>query len=258
MIRCQEQHRAELVAYLSRKIHFNIFLLSDIQLYGFSHPNQQVFLLTNPDGGIRGVCLRYYGNLLLSGETPDRTALHDWVTSGVRTIMGEASLVRRAGEYLGDLGVYQEKRLLALPRSWTGQEEALPVRVATERDVDRLHAFLMTVPGFQALYGEKDMISNRIASGEGVHLYCEDDGKIIAHINSAAQTAGACMLGGLAVAPEYQARGLGTALTSTLCRRMAREGRQLHVFSDCAGEHSLFEALGFREIGKWGVFSVSE
>lgn len=258
MVRCEEQHRSELVAYLSRKIHFNIFLLSDIQLYGFSNPHQQVYVLNQPDGAIRGVCLRYYGNLLLSGAVPDRTALRDWVVSGVRTIMGEASLIRQVGEDLGDLGVCQEKRLLALSESWTGQEDALPVQVATEQDVDRLHTFLMTVPGFQALYGEKGMISNRIASGEGVHLYCEDDGKIIAHINSAAQTAGACMLGGLAVAPEYQARGLGTALTSTLCRCMAREGRQPHVFSDCASEHSLFEALGFQEIGKWGVFSVSE
>lgn len=257
MVCCQEQHRAELTQYLSQNIHFNIFILSDIQQYGFSNPNQQVFMLPGSDGCIQGVCLRYYRNLLLTGKLPPPDALHSWVATGVHTIMGEADLIQQVGACLGDVGVYQEKRLLAQEKEWKGRGEVLPVRMASVQDIDRIHAFLMTIPGFQQLYGEKEMIYNRIVSGEGTHLYYEKDGKIIAHVNSAAATSQACMLGGLAVAPAYQARGLGTAMVSALCQRMVQQNRQIHVFTDCTSEYSLFDVLGFREIGKWGVISIS-
>lgn len=253
---CAEGDRAELTDYLEREAAYHTFLLSDIALYGFDHPHQKVFAARGAGGEISGVCLRYYNNLILAGAPPEPGFAAEMLAQGADTVMGPAAAVEAVSRALSAPHSYMEKGLLAL-----ASERALPpglpeARPAEAEDAPRIHAFLMTIPAFRQMYASAEMIVGRIQSGEGLHLFLERDGHILAHANSAARTAKACMLGGLAVAPDCRGRGLAAGLLATLCRRELGEGRRPAVFSDLPPERSLFYKLGFEEIGRWGVLNV--
>ncbi len=78
--------------------------------------------------------------------------------------------------------------------------------------------------------------------------YFEND-RIVAvagvHVNS--DEYGVAVLGNIATHPDYRGRGLATLLTSTLCRELVDEGKQvsLNVKADNAPAIKTYEVLGF-------------
>lgn len=258
LLQCTEAHRVTLMDYLERDVAYHTFLLSDIALYGFQHPHQQVYLEQAADGACQGVYLRYYNNLILAGDPPSSDFTAQMTALGVDTVMGPAVAVKAVSEGLAIPHSYVEKCLLALRTDRALPPDPPGARIAGAKDAHRIHAFLMTIPAFRQMYASEEMIEGRIASGEGNHIYLEDGGQIVAHVNSAARTAKACMLGGLATAKPYRGQGLATELLGALCRRELQDGRQPSVFSELPLERSIFGKLGFVEIGKWGVLSVQK
>ncbi len=257
IIRAGEAQHALIAPFLQREAVYNTFLISDIESHRYDKGYQQVYLSTDHRGACRGVYLRYFNNLILSGDATGEDAdfLISLIDPSVNTIMGKASCVSPLEKQLSLPHTYIQKELFAL-RDQSLLVKDIPTCGAGLSDVDRIHAFLMSIPEFKQIYAVKDMIFNRIQNGEGIHLYLERGGEIIAHINSAAQTETTCMVGGLGVAPAYRGQGLGKGLVSALCREMLRQGRTPCLFNEAPPERSLFKQIGFNEIGKWGVVTL--
>ncbi|MEG1878496.1 MAG: GNAT family N-acetyltransferase [Pseudoflavonifractor sp.] len=260
-MQCDQAQQETLVRFLERDAVYHTFILSDMLHYGFQAPFQQIYMQTSPGGDCTGVFLRYYHNLILAGEAPGAEFPALWALVGgqVSTVMGKAALVQGLQEAC-DLKPWSlaVKDLYALP----GGEHLLPPLPAAEEadleNVDAIHDFLMQVPQFRALYGEKAMIENRIRQGDGRHLTLTQNGQIAAHANSAAGTELACMVGGVAVAEALRGRGLGHQIVSELCRRLRAGGQTPCLFSDYPPSRSLFCDLGFEKVGTWGVLEQSK
>ena len=116
----------------------------------------------------------------------------------------------------------------------------------------------MTIPEFQTIYGEKAMIKNRIDQQEGEHIFLLSEGNVIAHVNSAASTPWACMIGGVAVKQEYRHRGLGHRIVSAAAKRTLKKGQIPGMFTEWPEERNLFCDLGFHCVGEWGVLNINE
>lgn len=258
VIQANAEHHGLIMTFLQREAVYNTFLISDIQSHGYDKDYQQVHLSLDHRGACRGVYLRYFNNLILAGDATEEDApfIVSLADSRVETVMGKAGAVAPVEARLSAPHSYARKELLHLP---DGQQLTadLPARTASLSDVERVHAFLMSITEFQQIYAAKDMIKNRILNKEGQHLYLERDGQIIAHANSAAGTEHTCMLGGVAVAPKHRGQGLAKGLVSTLCRGLLAEGKTPCPFSEVPREQSLFAAIGFKKIGDWGVVALN-
>jgi ribosomal protein S18 acetylase RimI-like enzyme len=88
----------------------------------------------------------------------------------------------------------------------------------------------------------------------------EIDGRLVAYQLTTASPFGA-HLARLAVDPDYQGRGLATALVTDLIQQLARRGFDsvtLNTQSDNLRSQELYRRLGFRETGqRYPVFEVS-
>lgn len=253
------EQKSVLLSYLEQEAKYNTFLISDIQHYGFDKPYQQIYVNLGPDSQFVGVYLKYYGNLILAGETSglDLPFLVDCISQGVDTIMGKASLVQSVVEALPMKYDFTIKTLLSIDKTDKLQPPSSLIQTAGLNDVDDIYSFLMGIPSLRQSYANKDMLINRIKSGEGTHLFIKQGGKIIAHANSAAQTRKSCMLGGLGVATPYRNKGLGTSLIAALSRKSLAAGRTPCVLTEASADHSLFTRLGCEEIGKWGIAEIN-
>ena len=103
--------------------------------------------------------------------------------------MGRGELVKQVLDYLDSTWNMVESNFGCTAYSSTNFEKPMAnLRIAKLDDVDDIYQFLMSFPEFVAPYGEKAMIVNRITNNEGIHVLFEENGKIIAHGNSAAKT----------------------------------------------------------------------
>lgn len=258
--KCKEGEAEALISFLKQELHYHTFILADLSYYGFNKPYQQIYV-EREGGRIKSVFLRYFTQLILAGDPGAKACRDIWelCREQVGTVMGKAELTERFSKYCRETkGTPAIKTLYALNDAGKLDSSGKTAYTAKEKDTEQVYRFLMTVPGFQSLYGEMEMIRNRIQNKEGEHLYYLEGEEIVAHANTAAATPWSCMIGGVSVKPPYQHRGMGHMIVSAAAKRALESGRIPAVFSEWPQEQNLFCDLGFRKIGDWGVLNIQK
>lgn len=259
--RCTVDDEEKLLDFLGHEAVYHTFLLADIRNYGFEQKFQTVYADLAGDE-VKNVYLKFYGNLIAAGretaldEEFIRVLTKDWKPD---VVMGKAALVERIGELLpGYEMTTKNLYLLENGELLTGKSsmsDGMILRKGVPGDEDRIHDFLMTIPEIRSLYASKEMIADRLRSGDGTHLYLEKAGELIAHLNSTARSPYTVMLGGAAVRPKDRGHNLEAKLVSFLCREILAEGKRPCLFCDRGEEHNLFVQSGFKKAGVWGTLT---
>ncbi len=239
--------------FLNEKPIFHTFLLSDIAQYGFSEPFQKVYV-QEQDGKCQGVFLTYFQNLILAGipDLLDYEKIATLVDKNITTIMGNAEIVTNLVKYIPQKTniVYHNMYIHQKPAQITACPQ---LHYATLADVDRIYAFLMSFPEIKHLYAQKEMLINRLQHKEGIHIFLEQDGQIIAHGNSAANAEQTCMMGGICVAEAYRGQGYAKMILQALCHDIQQQQKIPCIFAPEQKAYSIFPALGFDVYGRWCV-----
>lgn len=231
-------------------------MLADIADFGFDETFQTVYI-DEEQGKIRGVYLCFYANFLLyckknEVNTEFLEQLFSMYTPDV--IMGNTEDVRKVQWVLSDYtmesrGLYQFCHPEELAAETTEIQKAVP------EDVDDIFAFLQSIPELKHLYTSKQMIADRIGKNCGTHYIVRENGNIIAHANSAAESEFTTMIGGVSTADAYRGKGLAGQIVSKLCRDIQERGKQPTLFSIQGEENNLYSRIGFRKIGEWGTLT---
>ena len=252
---CSEKDKGRLTTFLNSEPVFHTFLLADIEQYGFDKDYQKVYV-QEKEGVCEAVFLKYYSNFILAGDPAkiDYEKVSSVIGPEITTIMGNAEIVEKVIEKLKTkFNLICNNLYVHEPESKIVQNE---LKVANLDNVDRIHEFLMCFPEFRVMYAEKGMIINRIRNNEGVHLFIEKDGEIIAHGNSAASAEKTCMMGGICVKEEYRHLGYAKTILRALCRYIESIDKIPCIFAKENPEYSIFKELNFKRYGRWGVANV--
>ena len=129
----------------------------------------------------------------------------------------------------------------------------ITVHTAGIRDADRIYQFLMSIDEIKDLYGSKDMIINRIRTGDGVHCFVEKDGEIIGHANSTADNPYTVMIGGVATKREERNQGIAAVIVHKLTADILNQGKTPCLFGKEENHSNLFVEMGFERFGVWGI-----
>ena len=247
------EDKKKLMDFLNGKPVYHTFILSDIEQYGFDKEFQKVYVQED-DKKIQGVFLRYFNNFIVAGD--DKVIMFDKVAelidNSITTIMGNADIVNGITSKLSRNAELIYNNLYTHEKS-VEADKSIKYNYAELEDTDRIYEFLMTFPEMKKLYSEKKMLENRLENGEGVHIFIEDNGKIIAHGNSAASADKTCMMGGICVAEEYRKKGYAKAILLKLCEHILNEGKIPCIFAPESENYSCFPETGFDIYGLWGV-----
>lgn len=256
--KCNEKDKNTLLEFLNSKPVYHTFIIADIEQYGFDKEFQEVYV-QEEDGICQGVFLRYFGNFIVAGNP--EVLLYDniaeLVDRKITTIMGCADIVNNITEKLDRKADFIYNNLYTHEKT-VEENEKEECHYADLDDVDRIYDFLMSFPEFKNLYSEKAMLVNRLTNNEGVHIFIEKDGKIIAHGNSAASAEKTCMMGGISVAEPYRGQGYGKKILLALCEHILKDGKIPCIFAPEAKDYSCFKETGFDVYGLWGVAQLEE
>jgi predicted GNAT family acetyltransferase len=258
LTKAAEQDRLALMEYCLVEPNINLFILGDIEHFGFDSSFQEVWFQTQA-GQISAVALRYHDSLIIysrDGNVDHKELRAILDTRQIRVISGKQSVVDPFFATLG--GKYSRREMVFCElHGFAGlAEDNGEVEVANAADAMEIAHVYDQISEFAGLYAadlnlRHQQIANRITSKEGVHMVIRRDGKIISHANSAGETSVSAMIGGILTLPEFRGKGLGSQVISAVCRDLARRGRSACLFYDSKQNGNIFTRLGFKATNNW-------
>ncbi len=249
-----EEDRKQVMEYLSAEPAVNLFLLGDIELFGFDKDFQEVWGSFNEQGIMDGVLLRYNDNFLpyFKEESFDDSGFRQIIKDyeGNTMISG---LERILKNYIGLLPgrKYKSMYFCELTNDKELKETDEDIKIAVKKDAGRIEALMADIEEFERPSTKKE-IEDRIEDKSGRAYFIEDSsGKMLSVAQTTAENSQSAMVVGVATAKEYRNRGLMSACLSKLCKDVLNEGKTLCLFYDNPKAGSVYLNLGFEPIDNW-------
>ena len=262
-------------AFLEARVETSMFLLGNLEAHGIGntdHSHGTTYHLRETDAGITGVFGRTNGGFLtfnLPGlARPDARACADLLQGyALRGMTGEAEQVAVFRDVLpvppGAWLLQRVEPLMVAELSGLTATEG-ETRQAAKADLPLLKSWFapyMVETGFatpeRAAKMAEDRAEAAVAAGN-LHLLFEGEQPVaMAGIN--ARTGAVVQVGGVYVPPGLRRQGRGGRVVAGLLRAQARAGASRAVlFAASDGATRVYERIGFRRIGRFGVAIMRE
>lgn len=233
----------------------SLFITGDILQNGIETDYQEVWLDEDPFG-LHGIFLRYHTNLVVY--------VFDRITDevGIRSLFDDPriTLVNGTKAHLETLPQNLRERLTLRPTYFCecremkeGKEGAIK---ATVDDVPSICEGLQAIAEFQTL--EPLPLEERIRRMEpeirlgNKHAFILiQDGKVVSHAASSAETPSGMMVVAVYTLPAYRNRGYARQVVSALTRYALDHGQIPCLFYDNPDAGKLYHSLGYVTFDQW-------
>lgn len=254
-----EKDRREILKYCLEEQNINLFIIGDIENFGFDKDFQNVWIQYNKDN-ITGIILRYHTNFIVYSKDLDmdfKEVAELLIQNDAKVISGKLSVVNRIYEFM-DNNYNKREMFFCEFRDESKLEKVSDknIEIATTKDSMDIAKAYGDIKEFKGMYSNDineryNQINNRIISKEGIHIFIKENDKIIAHGNTTATTTVNAMIGGIFTIPQYRNRGFGSKIVAELVRLLQKEGKSACLFYDNEEAGKIYYRLGFEDIDKW-------
>ncbi|NCD05217.1 MAG: GNAT family N-acetyltransferase [Spirochaetia bacterium] len=242
MIRkCNEADIEILNNYLYKRKELNLFVIGDIENYGFNNTNLEIFI--DYDNRVRTIYLRFFNNLcVVSYELFfDLSFIKELINKySIRNISGEKDLL--------DLISLDD---FALKPYFFASIDKLDLELDTSNviELNKTHVpqllektnkiFDMDVTAPESLILELENKSK--------HIYAILEGdEIISSASSSAESKELAMVVAVFTLEGYRQQGYALKCVYALCNRLIKEGKTVCLFYDNPHAAKLYEKIGFK------------
>ncbi|MBF4692531.1 GNAT family N-acetyltransferase [Fusibacter ferrireducens] len=259
IVKAQETDRKAILEYCMDEPSINLFIIGDIELYGFDSEFQEVWI-QETSGVIQGIILRYHNNFILYSKAKMNfiEILELFKAYKVDLISGKASVLNSLYPLVSDQYNFKEMNFAELSTDALLVKATSNVTIAKAEDAPDIAMAYGHIHEFENLYpggfeGRHKQILNRIVSNEGVHMFIKENGQIVSHGNTAAETSQSAMIGGVMTLPDQRRKGYAKTVVSAICQKVINDGKRACLFYNGEAAQKLFAALGFKDIDQWVV-----
>jgi len=252
-----EKDRALTMDFVSEKPAENLFIIGDIEGYGFHSNIQTLWGDINEAGNLRGVLLKYDKNFILYAPGDfDAKGLANIINkdTSYTYISGIEEMVSKLSPHLKLKS--KDPRVLYYAKCETSESlNVIPSNIVLEKaqpnDAKAIIAQMKAIPEFAEGNYSVEHKRNSLEKGVARAYYIKEDGVIISSASSTAENSQSAMIVGVGTLPEHQKKGLASYCMSKLCGELLAEGKMLCLFYDNPAAGSIYKRIGFVDIGKW-------
>ena len=244
-----------------REPEFNLFMIGDLENFGFDSDAVEVFVNETPDGW-DCLLLRYLDSYLLYSHHTDFEAkkVADFLCGReVNGISGKGELLEKLLPYFpGRCG--QRTYLSRLNEVKVHPEPSVnaQVRRLNPDDARDIISIYLQIEEFRDNYIGKEEKAveevhfNLSNAGRSYGAFLDD--KLVAVASTSAENSVSAMVVGVATLPHVRKTGLAGSLVAKLCTDFLSEGKQyLCLFYDNPAAGSIYRKIGFSELGDYMV-----
>lgn len=247
-----------LMDYLKDEPSVNLFIIGDIENFGYDNEFMDVWVDLDDHGCIRGVMLRYDGSFIPYSK-------------GEFDVMGFAEIIKgcpRFEAFSGKSGVTEKfegidglnigrRRPTFLCEMKDGSrlnDVDGRVRKANVGDINGLIGLRSTISEFTSAGASRESMERTFLSKSGRTYYIKEDGKIVSSASTTAENSESAMIVGVCTHPDYRGKGYATMCMSAICKDLISEGKTACLFYDNPDAGRIYKRLGFRDIGIWNMY----
>jgi len=238
----------------------NLFIIGDIEAFGFDQDFQEIWGDFGEDGRLRAVLLRYEKNAIPYAEGDyDVEAFVRLIDKwGVDTVSGLEAVTE---PLLRRINTAQTPRRLfyAQCASDGGLDPTLDVscvRRAGTGEVAKLIDLYNHIPEFSGSARRPESMKRSMEKGIARSYYIADGERIVSSASTTAETASAAMVVAVCTHPAYKSKGYATRCLTKLTRDLLQEGKIPCLFYDNPEAGKIYRRLGYENIGIWTMADV--
>ncbi len=257
-IKATENEREMINRYCMDEAISNLFILADIENFGFDSEFQNVWYELKEEKMI-GVVLRYYDNLILYSKTLETNfeiideIFNQYdirILSGKKTVISHVSKLMDDQPFISIAMEYNDKKI--------DNKTSRLINVATTQDATDIARCYGEYDAFKGLYSDileerAKQITDRMVSGEGKHVFIKDDQTIISHGNTSGECSFAGMIGGLFTNPDYQRQGYASSILTYLTNDLISRNKKAVVLVGNRELKPFFDSQGFIAVDDWAI-----
>lgn len=256
LLKLEEKHRKQLLDFLSEEPEINLFIIGDIENYGFNNEMQDVWASFDTEENIEAVLLRYRVNFIpyFKNLDFDFKAFIEIINTyeGKRFISAKKSIADLFEKKL-EIKKKKEMYFCALNTDVKLETEfSFEIKKAEKSDCKNIASFLDNIPEFISEYDRETALKNKIENNAGrIFFTTNQQGEIISTAITDAENKYSAMVMGVATDTAYRNQGRTSQCVSILCRELLDEGKSLCLFYDNPKAGRIYKRLGFEDIEKW-------
>jgi uncharacterized protein len=245
--------------FLSDEPSINLFIIGDIEAFGYETDFQELWGKFDDNGCIHAVLLRFHNSFILYWkEEQEAVAPFAAIMKAYNAqifLSGKSEIVET---FEGIDGLTLGKKQVTYFAECTSAEQIveteLEVAVATLKDIDRIIELRSAIEEFPHNPHARSIMVQSLESGTGRTYFLEENGRVVASASSAAENSISAMIVGVCSHKEYRRKGYATNVMKKLFRDVSGEGKVLCLFYDNPEAGRIYKRLGFKDIGFWTMY----
>lgn len=252
-----ELDRQKVLDYLYESPSLNIFIIGDIESFGFESDFQIIYGQFDEMNNYLSVLLFYLENVVFYSHIDhfDIKWLKILNSYNFLYFSGRKILIDLIYPYLK--GFEYKEMYFAEAKELTSEfvkNNNLTIKkMQTKEDAELLYDFLKSIMEFSVNKQEKEsFIEGKMKSiNMGVTYFIEEEGKIVSTVAATAETTKNAMIIGVATAKSARNRGLASHLMSFIMSEYFAKNKYLCLFYDNPAAGTIYKRLGFIETEQW-------
>jgi predicted GNAT family acetyltransferase len=260
-----EDDRQLVLNYLEEEPAINLFLIGDIEIFGFDKDAQRVYG-EFIDNELRTVILNYkeVNVIVYSKVNHDFIDVCEFIkTQKYSFVSGAKRITDIISKQLINHTVREmyfcERNSLD---SYELDEEVL--RVSSREDVADEYDLLITIKeltGVQRSKKEpyvKAKYETYFEQESGINYFIRENGKMVSTAATTAETTTSAMVIGVGTHSDYRGKGYATRILKQLINEYNKKNKTLCLFYDNPKAGEIYKRLGFKDIDKWVMIDKEE
>lgn len=252
-----QQDNEKLMEYLKEEKSFNLFIIGDVENFGYNKDFQEVYAEIDKSGNIIGVLLRYYhyyvayskGDFDVDGFVQIIKKDKDF-----EVLSGKKKIIEKFADKI-NFGNKRELYFAELTDDKLLEDIDLSmVRKAKMEDVELIFELREQIEEFDITPSSRETFKQAIETGTGRTFFIEKDNKAVACASTTAENSLSAMVVGVCTLSQYRKMGFATKCMTVLCKEVLEEGKELCLFYDNPEAGKIYKRIGFKDIGKWSMY----
>lgn len=250
--KCTKKHHSLLMDYLSQDKVSNLFIIGDIDNYGFDNDFQNIYI-DEEDNKIVTVYLTYHDSLVISSydNVVDNAFVDHLINeyditiiSGLKAVIDQIDIEDKHQEDCYFAKMIKPNDMVDTSMVRYAKYDQLPLIAKTHKmifnnDKDEL-------PSLQLSFSSK--------SGRQAAIFMDNQAVSVA--SSTAECDGLAMVVGVGTLPEYRNHQYASMCITKLSNDLLAEGKIPCLFYSNPSAGRIYKALGYQDIGFWSLIRL--
>ena len=253
ILKVDDTYHRKVMNYLKKEPDFNLFIIGDIERYGYDNYFLDIWAGIDKNGRIEGVLLKYFEYLIFYSQGNFNIDEFSELINGLNylEISGKLELLKKLQP---KLDVYPKRivNFCVLDDISKLDDNGINIKPKNLRfgNINKVAKLYESIDEFENTTVEN--IKNGLKTGRG---YCiEINKKVVAMAKSTLETRTHAMLVGVGTHPDFRNKGLATKCVVKICKEIISENKTPCLFYDNIEAGKIYNKLGFKEKGYWGIY----